>query len=169
MKIKKLYFLFFINIFMFCSLGFAEVDDQFPLTVQSDSLKMNYATQRGMYVGNVVVDQGTRHLTADHLLIIRDPGLKEFSEMRAFGNAKHEAYVQLIPKSGDALVKGSADQIIYHPIDHTVTFQGNAQIEQEGRVYRGPLAVYNIDTEVVVSPESSEGRVMMILPPKKEI
>jgi lipopolysaccharide transport protein LptA len=159
--------IFFVgSIFVMGSLdAFAELDDNLPLTVQSDSLKMNYAIQQGTYIGNVVVDQGTRHLTADHLLIVRDPKLKEFSEMHAFGSAER-AYIQLIPKPGESLVKGFADQIIYHPIVHTVTFQGNAELEQDGRIYKGALATYNIDTEIVDSPQSSDSRVMMILPPK---
>jgi lipopolysaccharide export system protein LptA len=147
----------------------SKLDDSFPLTVQSDSLNVNYATQQGLYIGNVVADQGTRHLTADHVLLVRDPDLKEFSEMHAFGNVSHEAYIQLIPKPGDSLVKGNADEIIYHPISHILTFKGHAEIEQEGRVYKGPLAIYNIETEIFDSPEIPDGRVTMIIPPEKSV
>ena len=144
---------------------FATLDDTLPLTVQSDSLKANYATQEGMYIGNAVADQGTRHLTADHILLIRDPNLRRFSEIHAFGNSDAQAHIQLIPKPGDSLVKGMSDEIIYHPLLHTVTFKGNVELDQNGKVYHGPLAIYDLDTEIVDSPASKEGRVIMLFPP----
>jgi lipopolysaccharide transport protein LptA len=143
------------------------VDDDLPLKIQSDSLKVNYATQEGLYIGNVVADQGTRHLTANHVLLVRDPHLNVFSEIHAFGDMSREAYIELIPKTGEALVKGNADEIIYHPIAHTLIFKGHAELEQKGRIYQGPLAIYNTETQVVDSPLSVDGRVSMIIPPEK--
>ena len=157
------------SIFSICSFSESLIpDDNFPLKVESDSLNVNYGSQQGIYIGNVVADQGTRHLTADHVLLVRDSALKEFSEIHAFGNAINEAYIQLIPRSGDHLVKGVADEIIYHPIVHTMTFKGHVELEQEGRIYKGPLAIYNIETQIIDSPESSDERVTMIIPPDKK-
>ncbi len=139
--------------------------NQLPLTVHSDELEVNYSTQEGIYQGNAVADQGTRHLTADHIHLIREPNLKKFSEIHAFGNAKKQAYIELIPKLGESLVKGTSDEIVYHPILQTLTFKGNVELDQTGKVYHGPLATYNLQTEMVNSPASTEGRVMMQLPP----
>jgi lipopolysaccharide transport protein LptA len=143
----------------------ASPDDSIPLTIQSDSLSVNYGTQEGVYVGNVVVDQGTRHLTGDHIHLTRDPALNQFSEIHAFGSSDAQAYIELIPKPGDAQVKGNSDEIIYHPILHTVIFKGKVELDQAGRVYHGPIATYDLETGMINSPPSNEGRVQMLLPP----
>jgi lipopolysaccharide transport protein LptA len=147
----------------------ASPDDSIPLTVQSDSLSVNYATQEGVYVGNVVVDQGSRHLTGDHIHLTRDPTLKQFSEIHAFGSSNAQAYIELVPKLGEAQVRGNSDEIIYHPILHTVIFKGKVELDQAGRVYHGPIATYDLETGMINSPPSKEGRVEMFLPPGETI
>jgi lipopolysaccharide transport protein LptA len=146
--------------------AWANQDDALPLRVQSDRLSVDYRAQKGIYLGHVVSDQGSRHLTADHLEVIRNSEKGQFSEIHAYGSVSDLSHIRLIPKPNDPEVVGKADEIIYYPIAQSLVFKGHVELTQAGKIYEGPLLTYDLTTEMVESPAVDVGgRVTMIFPP----
>lgn len=140
-------------------------DSQKPMNISSDSFNGNYTTGNGTYVGHVISNQGTRHLTANKLTVKRDSA-GQITAIHAYGDAQKLAYMRTTPGLGEKAVQGHAEEIIYQPKKHLVTFLKHAKITQGGRLYEGQKATYNTFTQVMRSPHSGNGRTLMIIPPQ---
>lgn len=139
-------------------------DDTALIYIHSDSFHMEYKEGLATYQGHVVVDQGTRHLTADTLIIHRDSAGK-VDKMTAYGKP---AYFKTLPKPDNQWVSGHGDIIYNYPIQHNVELIQNAYLTQSGNSFSGDKIIYNTLTEIVDSPDSKTGQSLMVLQPANQ-
>lgn len=131
------------------------------IRVESNSFHMEVTKGMATYVGKVIADQGTRHLTSDKLTIFRNKAGK-VNKLVAIGKPAH---FKTLPKPNGNWVVGHANTIIYQPLINLVTLIDNAYIMQDGNKFNGPQLLYNTQTQVVTSPDSPKGRSVMYLEP----
>lgn len=140
-----------------------QTDANKNIRVESDSFNMQYRQGVAVYKGNVIADQGSRHLTSDILTIYRNKAGK-INRLTAKGKPAH---FKTRPQAGGSPVIGHANTIIYKPLIHQVTLIDNAYLTQDGNKFNGPILYYNTETKVVTSPNSPKGRSVMYITPTK--
>ncbi len=122
---------------------------------------MEYKQGLATYEGHVIVDQGTRHLTADTLIIHRNT-LGKIDKMTAYGKP---AVFKTLPKPDNQWVNGHSLIIYFYPIDHNLELLHQAYLTQSGNSFTGDKITYNTLTEIINSPDSETGQSLMVLQP----
>lgn len=145
--------------------AFALQDDQDkPFNIVADSSIFNYKTGIDMYEGNVKVDQGTSHLTADRLVTQKN---KQHKMMSAIATGIHKlAEYSTVPKLGDPILIAKARTITFYPPTSTVVLEQDVLVTQKENSFHGPLIIYNIKDQVVTAPASNEGRATITIEPE---
>lgn len=158
----------------FCILGLVFIpgllfalntDQQKSFNVIADSTVFNYKTGIDTYEGNVVIDQGTSHLTADRVVTYKDKQHK-IIEAVATGINKFAVYTT-IPKLGDPPLYAKAKIIKFYPPTSTVILEQNVLVTQKGNSFHGPRIIYNIKDQLITAPASNEGRATIIIEPEQ--
>lgn len=142
-----------------------------PVIIDSDRMTADDNKKVSYFEGNVILDQGTIHMTADHMTVREDPqGMKYAS---AFGNP-----VTFRQKRDgvDEWVDGVAQHVEYNGklelvelFDHAVVHQGKDEI-------KGDYLSYDTKTEFLRANGDGQnnrdahqsGRVHVVLQPKKD-
>ncbi len=145
-------------------------DHDQPVNIDADRMTADDTKKVSYFEGNVVLTQGTIHMTADHMTVREDPeGMKYAS---AFGNP-----VTFRQKRDgvDEWVDGKAQHVEYNGkierielFDHAVVHQGKDEI-------KGDYLSYDTRTEFLRANGESEaqkgkvpGRVHVVLQPAKK-
>lgn len=139
-------------------------DHEQKLHIISDSSVYDYKTGVKTYEGNVQVDQGSTHLTADKV-VTKNNEKHRIEEAIAYGNQKPAEYTT-IPKEGDPQVRAKANVIKFNPTTMIVTLEGNVQVNQGENSFQGPLIIYNMKEQTVTAPASKSGRSTVVIDPK---
>lgn len=135
-------------------------DSAQPLHITSNQFTYNDLQGTATYQGDVLAVQGSRHLTADTVVVRLDHD-KQVSQVNAYGKPAHFHYQ---PKPNAHLVFASADNIEYQPSQNLLSLIGHAQIDQHGNILKGALITYNTQTEVAQSigqPNASRPQVII--------
>lgn len=145
--------------------AFALQDDQDkPFNIIADSSIFNYKTGVDTYEGNVKVDQGTSHLTADRLVTQKN---KQHKMISAIATGIHKlAEYSTVPKLGDPILVAKARTIKFYPPTATVVLEQDVLVTQKENSFHGPLIIYNIKDQVVTAPASKEGRATITIEPE---
>ncbi len=155
-----------IILLLFPSLGFALVgDDHQTIHIVADSSTFNYKTGNNLYEGNVKVDQGTTHLTADRLTTSNNDKHK-IQEAIAYGIHQLADY-STTPKQGDKPVHAKAKVIRFFPIKSLVQLEGDVIVTQGDNSFHGPFIIYNMKDQIVTAPASETGRTTIVIEPNK--
>ncbi len=137
-------------------------DSEQPLTVSHDSAEMNGKTGTTVLTGDVIIDQGTLHITGDVVTIYRD----ENGEIERFIAVGKPAHYQQIPNRGEGLINGDALTIEYYPTAEKIKLSKQAHLDQDGSVYDGDEISYDIRNEIVkATGGSSRSRTRVVLQP----
>lgn len=140
-------------------------DDDFPIEIKSDTADFDEKTGNATHRGHVVVDQGTRHLTADTLIIHRTPEGK-LDKMIAYGTpAQFHAY----PAPGKPLLHGKSKTMRYFPYEDKIIFEEDAELTQDQKTIQGALITYFINTQILTSESNSNKRTTVIIEPKAPV
>lgn len=111
--------------------------------------------KRGLtvYSGNVVLDQGSLHISADRITVYRIE--EEGDKIIAKGQP---ALVQQQANANEDLMRAHADVIEYYKGEDRLRLHSNAQIEQGGSIVKGQTIDYFIEQQLVkaVSDQSQE-------------
>jgi lipopolysaccharide export system protein LptA len=158
----KKYLLVFSMGFSLVSFALPE-DQQQPLHITANSTQFNYKTGKNIYEGNVIIDQGTTHLTADRV-ITQNNERHKIAEAIAFG-IKQQAFYTTVPKQGDSLFSAKANVIKFYPPKFTIILDGNASVIQGENSFHGPLILYNTKDQIVTAPPSGKGSATLIIKP----
>ena len=158
-------FLFFILLCFFNICIALPEDNEKPMTIIADSFLFNNKTGEDIYEGNVKIDQGTTHLTADRLITKKNEQHKIISAI-AYGEKKLAEYITL-PKKGDLLFHAKANVITFYPLTFTVILEKNVIITQGQNRFHGPMIIYNIKKQTVATPASDKGHATIIIEPKQ--
>jgi len=135
-------------------------DSQQPIRIQADRAEMDQNTGIAIYHDNVVVDQGSMHVTADKLTI--EVQSNQVVKITAEGHQAH--YRQLVNET-DPEVLADADTIIYYTQDGKVDLIGNGHLTQAPNEFSGELIHYDINAGKVDAKSPQSGTVKAIFKP----
>ena len=150
-------------------------DSQQPIQIEADFAELDDQEGRTVYVGNVIVTQGSIRMTGDKLRVhfSADKDLEDvFMEGRP-------AYFKQTPDGGKEDVEGEGLLIEYHAKKSLLHLIQKAKLTQGARTFEGDRINYDTAKSVITarakprdktkpsgSPPKS-GRVKVIIPPKK--
>lgn len=139
-------------------------DDDYPIEITSDTADFDDKTGDATHRGNCVVTQGTRHLTADKIIIHRNPDGK-FDQMTAFGNpARFHAF----PEPGKPILEGKGKTLKYFPAEEKLILEEEAELSQAEHILQGPLITYYLSSRVLSSESGPKQRTTVIIKPKEK-
>ena len=150
-----------------------ESDAEEEITIQSDRAELDRKAGTAIYIGHVILEQGTLKITADRITLFSNEQRK-LSKAVAVGLPAH---FQQQMEGEKGLTKAQGKTITYLTPKKNVTLLGDATLEQEGNVFTGETIIYNISSENVsakggtqteVDPDSEQkpNRVRMIIQPQ---
>ncbi|EKD69830.1 MAG: hypothetical protein ACD_46C00720G0001, partial [uncultured bacterium] len=157
------YSLFLCCILLSSSIYALSEDSQEKVNVIADSSIYNYKTGINIFEGNVKVDQGTTHITADKLITKTNKEHK-LQEAIAYG-FNTPAHYWTTPRAGDPIVNASAMIIKYYPIDANIVLEQNVVVAQAENNFQGQLILYNMNTQTITVPASNVGRAVVVYNP----
>lgn len=149
-------------------------DSQQPIEIEADFAELDDQEGKTIYVGNVVVTQGSIRMTGDKLKV-------NFSEDRDLEEVYLEgrpAYFKQTPDNGED-VEGEALLIEYHQLKSLLHLISKARLTQGERLFEGDRINYDTAKSVITAravpkakqrvpgKEKQTGRVRVIIPPKK--
>lgn len=141
-------------------------DNKQKVLIKGDSALLNYKTGVNIFKGNVIVDQGTTHVTADRL-VTKNNNQHKIREAIAYGISK-PAHYWTLPKLGDHELHAHAKVIKFYPIDSKVTLEQKAIVTQGDNSFQGEIIFYNMGDQTVNVPATKGGRAVMIFDPDKQ-
>lgn len=141
----------------------ARPDSELPVQITADHASFDHKLGVAVYLGNVQVNQGTRHLTANKLVIESDTS-NRIKIMIATGTPATFRSQQDPNKPAGT---GTAKVIKYYPQKDKVDLLYQAQLTQGGDTISGPRLSYNFVTEVLQGNSSPRERTTVILQPKR--
>ncbi|MCE3238315.1 MAG: lptA [Gammaproteobacteria bacterium] len=136
-----------------------------PFNIVANTSIFNYKTGIDIYEGEVKIDQGTTHLTADRLITQKNKQHKIILAT-AMGIKKLAEYTT-VPSVGDALLYAKARIIKFYPDASVVILEKDVIVTQKGNSFHGPLIIYNIKDQVVTAPASKDGRATIVIEPEQ--
>ena len=151
-------------------------DAQQPVQIEADFAELDDEEHTTVYVGNVVVDQGSMHMTGDRLRV-------NFTENKDMKDAYLEgrpATFKQTPDNDDD-VHGQAMQIEYHADQSLLNLIEKARVTQGERLFEGHRINYDTKKSLITArsarageankderSKEGSGRVRIIIPPKKK-
>jgi len=143
-----------------------KADKNKPVNLEADSVTMDDINKTSLYLGNVILVQGTLTLRADQVQAKQnDQGLQGVT---AIG---HPVAFRQKLDGRDEYLEGYADRIEFDNIKSQLELIGNARLRRGQDELRGAQISYNSNTEfyrVIGQPnaQSPAGRVRAVIRPK---
>ena len=139
-----------------------DTDADQPLTIESSIVEFDDQKGTAIYTKNVIADQGSRHLTADKLIIYRDKDNKIDLIIATGAPAKFQSQSDQNKPIGF----GEAETIKYFPKEDKMVLIDQAELEQNHDIIKGKVLTYFFQTGILQSEPSVEQRVTVTLQPK---
>lgn len=134
--------------------------------IQSDRAERDERKGTTVYTGDVEIDQGSLHISADNVTI-RSAG-DEVNEILATGKP---AKMHQKPAPDRELVYARARTIEYDVVREILTLISEASVTQEGSTVTGEKIVYYVQEQRVKasagSSSSGQSRVETVIPPRR--
>jgi lipopolysaccharide export system protein LptA len=155
---------------MVCISANAErADRDQPVNVEADSVEIDDQKQEAVFLGNVVLTQGTLMLKADRIVVKQSES--GFQSGIAHGNP---AYFRQKREGSDDFIEGQAERLEYDGKAEKVEMFTNAKLKRGGDEIRGNYISYNALTEFFevkgsgnnAGDGSPRGRVRAIIQPR---
>jgi lipopolysaccharide export system protein LptA len=151
-------------------------DSQQPIEIEADFAELDDLEGRTIYVGNVIVIQGSIRMTGDKLTVLFDEA-KELKHLHMEGQT---AYFKQTPDGGKEDIEGEGLIIEYLAQESMLHLIQKAVLTQGARVFTGDRINYDSEKSVLtgrIQPEPDKtaenppkrGRVKTIIPPKKKV
>ena len=154
-------------------------DSEQPISILADQAEHDDATRITIYRGNVVIDQGSLHITGDTVTINFD-ALDEVTKITAVGAPAH---FRQLPDGDADYRKAWAKQMEYFPEQDLIMLFGEALYEKDGSRVQANRLVYDSRnsrfkalTDTAAAPAGEDGqatekkpeRVRIQIRPKKK-
>jgi lipopolysaccharide export system protein LptA len=151
-------------------------DSQQPIEIEADFAELDEEEGTTVYIGNVVVIQGSIRMTGDRLRV-------NFTEEKDLKDAYLEGRPATFKQTPDNAedVEGEALLIEYHALESLIKLIDKARVTQGGRLFEGHRINYDTLKSVITArssragkadkdelPKEGSGRVRIIIPPKKK-
>jgi len=134
-----------------------------PIVINADQALRDEKQGLTIYSGNVQLDQGTLHISADRITIFRI--VEDGDKIVAEGQP---ARLQQLPNLGEELMHANAGVIEYYKAEERVHLKQDAQIEQGGSIVTGQTIEYFISEQLVKAKSNAtqvDSRVQVVIPP----
>lgn len=143
-----------------------EEDSQKPIYIMANGSQFNYKTGVNSYEGDVKIDQGTQHVSADRVVTTNNEKHKIETAI-AYG-LKQPAVYSTIPKIGDPVFEAKADIIKFYPTKSIIILEGSVIVTQGENSFHGPVIIYNTKDQIVTAPASNNGRATIVIKPDQQ-
>lgn len=162
--LKRLFSIFLLSL---TNPTFALPEDRDQIVhLRAGSADIDQQSHKGIYLGDVQLDQGTTHIRAAEAITTgNDKNQLILAEIK--GNKKTQAHYWTLPEVNKPLMHAYADIIKYHPESHLIELIGNARVEQENNSFSAPKITYDTEAQHVVSESSATARTTIIFHPEK--
>jgi lipopolysaccharide export system protein LptA len=140
-------------------------DNKSALRIISDSSNYNYKTGTNEFVGHVLIDQGSTHVTADRV-ITKSNAQHKIKEAIAYG-IQQQAHYWTLPKVGDPELHAHAKIIKFYPIDSNVALEQNVTVKQGENSFQGELIHYNSSDQTIIVPHLEKSQAVLVFNPDK--
>lgn len=145
-------------------ISFALPEDKIQkVFISSKTCVYNYKKGTSVFEGNVVVDQGTTHITADKLTT-KNNSAHQLQETIAYG-LNQLAHYWTLPKVGDPEIHANAKIIKFYPIASTIFLEQNVTVRQGANSFHGDAIQYNFNNQIITVPASKRGRAVLVYNP----
>ena len=146
---------------------FALTEDRTQIMeVHARSADLNHQTHRGIYSGDVEVDQGSTHIRAAEA--ITEGNLKnQLVKAIIKGNRKTQAHYWALTAADKPPMHAYADTINYYPGKHLIELIGNARVEQGNNSFSAPHISYDTIHQHVISKGNGQEQTTIIIYPGK--
>jgi lipopolysaccharide export system protein LptA len=161
---KGSFIVFFLLLTSSC---FALPDDRVQtMQFRADSADLNHQTHRGVYIGDVQLDQGSTHIRAAKA--VTEGNLKnQLVKAIIKGNKEAQAHYWTLTTADKPPMHAYADIIYYYPEKHSIELIGNAKVEQGNDSFSASKISYDTLHHLVVSKNDSKTRTTIIIHPGK--
>ncbi len=152
-------------------------DREQPIEIEADFAELDDEEGTTVYIGNVVVVQGSIRMTGDRLRVNFTPE-RELKDAYLEGRL---ATFKQTPDEGKEDVEGEAINIEYHALENMIYLIEKAKVTQGERLTQGHRINYDTERSIVTvrsaratradkdsQPKETSGRVRIIIPPKKK-
>ncbi len=159
------------SILIFPMLAIAELpsDKNAKLFIASNTAELNKETGISIFTGDVKIDHGSTHVTADKLTTYSDEKSHVVKAI-AVGKAGNIATYESMTDVGKPPLVATAETIEYYPQKHYVILLGNAHVTQGENSIAGPHLEYDLEKQLLVTKtdsQKSKGRTEIIIQPNK--
>ncbi len=156
--------LFLLCVYLFFSRSAAALPDDAnrPIEISSDTAEFDDKVGTAKHFGHVLLDQGSRHLEAEILIIERNTANK-IEKITATGRpARFKTQLDQEKPSLSAL----ADTLIFYPEKQTLYLNNNAQVMQDNHRVEGNQLIYFLATKKLIAEFTENKRTTVIIPPR---
>ena len=146
---------------------FALADDRAKvMELHAHSADLNHQTHRGIYTGDVEVDQGSTHIRATEA--ITEGNVKnQLVKAVIKGSASLQVHYWALTAIDKPPMHAYADTINYYPARHLIELIGNARVEQGNDSFSAPKISYDTLNQHVISKGNNQERTTIIIHPGK--
>jgi len=141
---------------------------QAAIEIESDQAELDETNGTAIYSGHVIIKQGMSRLEADSVSVTATNGRLE--SIDASGNPAR--FVDLNGAQNQTVrdIRGESERIHYQSETATLTFQGQARLEQDQNSFSGDTIIYDIEARAIKASgdQSGETRVRIQYQPKAE-
>lgn len=141
-----------------------DTDKNEPLYVNADTVSIDNKTGLSTYEGNVVVNNGSTHLTAQRATVQVDKN-NQIEEANVYGNDTAQAHYWTLTDLKKPEMHAYADHITLFPKKHLIYLIGHAKVNQGADSYAAPRIEYNTETQHVFSAKSNQGQTVIVIHP----
>jgi lipopolysaccharide export system protein LptA len=152
-----------------------ESDANAEITIQSDRAEFDRKLGTALYMGSVILQQGTLLINADQIALFSDSAQRLNKAVATGTPARFQQQLE-----GDkGLTKGQGEIITYLTQDKTVSFFKDASLEQKDSSFSGNLIIYDLvnenvkakgqtQSQAVPNIDQPSGRIKMIIQPAQK-
>ena len=135
-----------------------------PIQLEADRGQLDQKTGTSIYEGNVVIIQGSLHLTSDTATVYTQNG--QFQRIEAFGKPATWRYKTSPDKEE---LHGTGLRVDYDVTKDLMTMTGNARVTQGNDVYTGDYIEYETKTDLVRARGEKGNRIQIVIQPKSPV
>lgn len=141
-------------------------DSQKPAYLSADSADINNQTHKGIYLGNVMFDQGSSHLRAEKATTITDDK-NQLDLVIIEGKIGKQAHFWTLTEIQKPELHAYADLIKFYPKINKLYLMGKAHILQADNSYAAPFIEYDTKNKHILSKSNRKERTLIIIHSKK--
>lgn len=143
-------------------------DREKNIRIQADSAVVDDKNGESTYSGNVVVDQGTLHISADKVQIFSEDNKVVKVIASSADDSDNLAHYQQMPDNSDNLVKADAREITWFVKEQRLRLVGEARLSQTQDIsFSGGTIHYDSAKGTVDAQSGETGKVETIFKPKQ--